>query len=108
VDVSSAPAVLTDRDGYATWTGDVPDDARVLLGSASSSRWQLEVDGEVADRSKAFGWANAFDPAAGRHGRLGFQTPATRYGLVAVQVLLWLAAIRALLRMRLGPREARS
>jgi GT2 family glycosyltransferase len=103
LDLAGAEAVVTEPDGHARWTGTVPDEARVLAALGSSERWRLEVDGQSVRRDKAFGWANGFDVVDGGRATLAYQTPATRYGMLAVQVLLWVLVLRSLVRSRLGP-----
>ena len=68
----------------------------MYLATASSDRWSLSVDGQSAPRSKAFGWANSFEVPASGNGSLGFSTPVSRYGLLAIQIAMWAAAIWAL------------
>jgi hypothetical protein len=104
-DLAGAEPVLDDPDGFARWRGDLAADRRVLFAASSDDRWQLEVDGERVPRHTVFGWSNAFDVSAGGNGALSFETPASRYVLLGVELFIWLIAIRMLLRMRLGPRE---
>jgi GT2 family glycosyltransferase len=104
-DLSGATPVLLDGRGHARWSGEVRSGARVLLAAAASSRWQLQVDGASAPREKAFGWANGFDVAQGGDATLRYQTPATRYGMLALQTLLWLVAVRAVIGHRIGARR---
>lgn len=103
VDRSSAPAVLTDRDGRLHWSGDVDDATTVLLAHAHSDRWALEIDGEPAERVKPYGWATGFEVDDGGAGELRFDTPVVRYLVVAVQALVWLWAVRRLMKARLAP-----
>lgn len=103
VDRSSAPAVLTDRDGRLHWSGDVDAATTVLLAQAHSERWVLEVDGEPAERVKPYGWATGFAVDDAGEGALRFDTPVVRYVVVALQALVWLWAARRLLKARLAP-----
>jgi len=90
------PAV-TETSGHARYRGDVPTEA-LYLASASSGNWRLRVDGETASREKALGWANVFRlPAGGDEAVLRYRTPVAHYGVIGIQVLLWLFALRALL-----------
>jgi hypothetical protein len=103
LDLDDAAAVLPDDSGYLRWTGDVDGDTSVLLSASHSDRWQLKVDGASADHSKPFGWANGFDVASGGDATLRFATSPLRYALLAVQALLWIWAVRSVVRARLGP-----
>jgi hypothetical protein len=60
----------------------------------------LTVNGHDAARAKAFGWANQFRIDESGSATLRFNTPITRYALLAIQVGLWTAAIRRLFRWR--------
>jgi GT2 family glycosyltransferase len=102
VDLSDAQAVLRDRGGHLRWRGAVPDDAYVLASVAHSERWQLEVDGRAAELEKPFGWSVGFPVGSGGDATLRFRTPPLRYGLLALQAVAWLLALRALLRVRLA------
>jgi GT2 family glycosyltransferase len=98
-DVSGATAVLPDEDGANRWRGDVPAGVTYLAAPANS-RWHLEVDGRSVDRRPAFGWANAFDVTTAGAATLSYDTPFTRYVLVALQAVLWLAAIAIAVSLR--------
>ncbi len=101
-DLRAATPVL-EEDGHARYDGEIPA-GRVYLAASSSGRWQLRVDGRAAEHGKAFGWANAFSGSGG-DATLRFRTPVLRYAVLAVQVLLWVAAIGVL---RGRPRRPRS
>jgi hypothetical protein len=60
----------------------------------------MTVNGHDAPRSKAFGWANQFRIDESGAARLRFNTPITRYALLAIQIGLWTTAVRRLLRWR--------
>jgi GT2 family glycosyltransferase len=100
VELSGSPPLLTDRSGYATAQGTVNSGSVAYLAAASSSRWSLSVNGHDAPRAKAFGWANQFRIDEGGSATLRFNTPITRYALLAFQVALWTLAIRRLLTWR--------
>jgi hypothetical protein len=106
LDLSGARPVLGDGAGHARWDGAVTAPA-VFVAEAASSRWSLTVDGEDAERAKALGWANVFSVAGdGGRGELRYETPLLHRGVIALQVVLWLVAVRALAvsgpRRRLG------
>jgi GT2 family glycosyltransferase len=100
VDLAGSPPLLTDHSGYTSASGKVNDGTDMYLADASSSRWSLKVDGRSAPRSKAFGWANAFTVDKGGTAKLSFTTPFQRYGILLVQVALWVGAIVLLVRWR--------
>ena len=99
-DLSGLPPLLTDHSGYATARGSVNGGSVVYLANASSARWSLTVDGRNAPRTKAFGWANQFQVDQSGAASLHFDTPISRYGLLAIQVILWVTAIRRLRQWR--------
>ncbi|MDQ2649457.1 MAG: glycosyltransferase family 2 protein [Actinomycetota bacterium] len=98
LDLGSAEEVLVDRDGPLGWSGSVPDDVTVLFSAGHSSRWTLEVGGQEADRQKAFGWANRFEVTDGGPATLSYSTAPTRYLFIGGQALVWLWALRQLLK----------
>jgi hypothetical protein len=104
--LAGSPPLLTDHSGYATAKGRVNDSSVVYLGDASSPHWSLTINGHDAPRAKAFGWANEFRVGQGGTAALHFNTPISRYALLAVQVALWLVAIRGLRRWRAQERAA--
>jgi hypothetical protein len=65
----------------------------VYQAAAASDRWVLDVDGRPAERSSAFGWANAFAVPEGGQAVLHYETPARRYLVLAAQAGLWVLAI---------------
>jgi len=104
VDLSAASPVLVDADGDGrTARGPVPAGDTVVQASSASDRWVLEVDGRRAERTDAYGWANAFPTPGGSDGGkavLGYRTPLVRHVLVAVQGALGLLALLVAVRMR--------
>lgn len=107
IDLSRARLALPDASGYLRWTGPAEEDSTVILSAAHSERWSLEVDGDTMDQTKPFGWANGYTITSSGDATLRFSTPLTRYVVLAVQVLVWLWALRTLLRVRLSPPDAR-
>jgi hypothetical protein len=101
LDLSEVPAVLTDETGRLSWEGVIPPDSYVTVSAAHSEHWQLEVDGDAAEMEKPYGWAMGFPVPEGGDATFRFRTPPLRYGLLAIQALAWLLAIRAAVRIRL-------
>jgi hypothetical protein len=100
VDLSGAEPVLTTRDGHAVAGGRAERAGPVLTASAASPNWELEVDGRRAERRTAWGWANEFEVARAGTARLRYATPVTRPLWLALQAMLWIAALVALTRIR--------
>ena len=100
LDLGGAVPVLPDEDGRLRWSGRVEADTDVLLAASASDRWQLEVDGEVAERTRPFGWATGFAVGEGGDATLRFNTPVVRYVILVVQALAWLWLLRRVLRHR--------
>jgi GT2 family glycosyltransferase len=105
-DLTGLPAVLVDHSGYGTAKGAVNADSVIYLADASSPHWSLTVNGREVSRTKAFGWANEFRVDQAGSATLHFNTPISRYALLAVQVLLWVVAVRRLRRWRAHERAA--
>jgi hypothetical protein len=106
VDLSAASPVLVESDGDGRGSrGPVPAGDTVVQASSASDRWVLEVGGRRAERTDAYGWADAFVTPEGTDGGeavLAYRTPPVRHGLVAVQAALWLLALVLAVRMRYG------
>jgi hypothetical protein len=100
-DLSAAEPVLTREAGHLTWKGEVGSQRQVLVSEASSDRWQLRVDGRTIDSDKSFGWATGYVVEDGGPATLRYRTPIIRYAMLLVQALVWLVALRALVRIRL-------
>jgi len=83
-------------------TGTVPAGTEVLVAQTPDIDWSFEVDGQVAVRRRALGWASAFMPTDGGNATLSYATPLwRRLGLVA-QLLIFMALVSAQLRRVLG------
>jgi hypothetical protein len=93
VDLTGSPPMLTDHEGYTSASGDTGAATNLYLADAATSRWSLEVDGHSAPRAEAFGWANVFAIDQGGAAKLSFKTPLQRYGLLVLQVGLWVGAV---------------
>jgi hypothetical protein len=90
--LSGSTAVLGTAEGPREVSGAV-EAGTVFVGESVSSGWELEVDGAQAERSPAFGWANAFEVPAGGTATLRYAPSVGRWVLVVLQALAWLAAI---------------
>jgi hypothetical protein len=99
-DLTGSPPVLMDHSKHATAKGSVNAGSTIYLADAASPHWALTVNGRDAPRTKAFGWANGFRVDQGGTATLHFQTPISRFGLLAIQIGLWVTAIRQLRRWR--------
>jgi hypothetical protein len=89
---SAADPVLTSSTGAARYRGQVPK-GTVFVAEASSSRWQLRVDGQLAARTRALGWANRFEVSRAGAATLRYRTSPLRWLAVLVQAVLWVIAI---------------
>jgi GT2 family glycosyltransferase len=99
LDLSPSSPVLDGSTSGVRFRGDVPA-GTLYVAEAASPRWQLESGGEVAPRSTAFGWANAFAVDEPGEARLRYRTSPVRWLAVAGQALVWLLALSALARLR--------
>ena len=82
--------------GPVRFSGPLPDASQVFVSESPSSRWELRVGGDEADRSDAFGVANVFAPDRAGAASLRFRTPILRYALLVAQLALWVVALRLL------------
>lgn len=99
LDLSASIPVLAGSSSVTRFRGDVPA-GTVYLAEAASPRWQLESGGEVAQRSTAFGWANAFAVEQPGEATLRYRTSPVRWLAIAGQALLWLVVVAAVVRLR--------
>jgi hypothetical protein len=98
-DLSGGAPVLPGR-GPVSFGGDLRGGGRVIVSEAPSSRWVLTVGGREATRRTVFGVANAYAPGGAGHATLHYRTPLPRYALLVIEIILWAAALRLLLRLR--------
>ena len=107
-EVQGAPVALPDAVGPYDFRGSIDAPSEVYLAEAASGDWQLEVDGSRVAREDALGWSNVFTVEGGGDAELRFVTPRVRYAILVGQVLLWVAALVYLLRVRVVTDERRS
>jgi len=103
--VTNAPVALPSTDGYANYSGDLPQPSTVYLASGTTG-WQLQVNGTTVDRRDALGWSNAFSAGSG-HATMQFSTPVTRPLALAGEIALWVLGIFYILRTRVARDERR-
>ncbi|HEX9969500.1 MAG TPA: glycosyltransferase family 2 protein, partial [Acidimicrobiales bacterium] len=104
-DLAGSTPVLPRRRSDTRYQGPVDGGREVYLSAASSPQWELRVDGDAAPRRTAFGWANAFTVDTGGPATLRYRTSPLRWAAIAIEVGVWVVAVRALVRRR---REARA
>lgn len=95
-ELAGAAPALTERSP-TRFTGPWPG-GDLLLSEAYSPRWRFRVDSAPAEHRKAFGWANAYRAAAGPDGSLRYHTSPLHYAGILLQLGLWVAAVRAVVR----------
>ena len=77
------------------FSGEVEVGTRVLLAESPSAGWRLSVeDRGSAPRESAFGLANAWDVEVGGSARLSYRSPVWQWGVIAVQLAMWVLAAR--------------
>jgi hypothetical protein len=102
VDLSGSEAVLPGQ-GPVRFKGPLDNPGTVLLAEAPSGRWELTVGGRTADRTDAFGVANAFAAPQPGSAKLRYRTPPYRWPLALVPFVLWAMAASLLWRTRARP-----
>lgn len=113
LDLSASAPALGEVRGPLRFSGPVAG-GPVYVAEAFSPRWELSTAGEVAERQRGFGWANAFtiDAAttAGAEGaldaQLRYRTSPLRWLAVAGQTVLWGAVVGLAARGRRDRRRA--
>lgn len=95
----SAPALSPPRSP-TRFEGRLSDGDALLLSEAASPRWQLQVSGRTADRTKAFGWANAFWPSTTGPAVLRYRASTARSAALVLEAALWFLAVRTVVRQR--------
>ena len=103
-DLSSANPIFIGADQFSTAIEEIAAGV-VYLGIPFDENWSLAVDGESISPRRAFGVTTAFDVEVGGLAELRYETPATRSLLVALQVVLWVAAIFAATRVTVSIRR---
>jgi hypothetical protein len=78
----------------------------VQLGVPFDQNWSLSVAGESIDARRSFGVSTAFDVTSAGQAELQYETSSSRALLIALQVVLWAAAIFLALKIRV-PRGRR-
>ena len=96
-DLAGSSPVLPRQTGRTTFEGTIESGSRVHHSVAASDNWSLEVDGRDAPREKLFGWAGGYLPETGGDAVLRYETTPLRYGMVALQLVLWFLVIRRIL-----------
>jgi hypothetical protein len=79
------PVLVTDGANLAEGT--------VYLAESTASGWELTVDGDVVERSRALGFANQFDVDPSGPATLRYKTSPLRWLAVLLQVALWVAVL---------------
>ena len=100
IELTGSPPVLPSERTPTRFSGPLGAGDNVLVSEASSPRWQLRVAGKAAPRTEAFGWANAYTSPASGAATLRYRTSLLRYAAVAVQVALWVGAVRLVVGRR--------
>jgi GT2 family glycosyltransferase len=105
-DLSASTPLFVGADQFGTATDEVAAGV-VHLGIPFDDRWTLSVAGTTVEPRRAFGETVAFDVASGGPGELRYDTSSVRWLAVALQTLLWVAAIvvAARVRVSVGRRE---
>lgn len=105
--ITGAPSVLDDPDGFAAWTGTIErDSSTIYVAQSGGDGWSLTQDGAPLDRAEVLGWASAYTGADPGDISLRFDTPPSRWLMLFGQVLAWVLVITYLLRVRVRVDES--
>ncbi|HZQ26802.1 MAG TPA: glycosyltransferase family 2 protein [Acidimicrobiales bacterium] len=100
VDLAGSPPALVKEHSDTSFSGIVPEGGTVHVAEAYSPGWSLRSGGSGAERRHAFGWATAFDGARGGSGSLRYHTNPVRWLAILIELALWVALVRFLVRER--------
>ena len=105
--VSGAPEVLLEPDGFSAWKGSIDTaGSTFFLSQSGAGDWSLTQNGDELERSDALGWASSFGPTGVGDATLRFRTPISRWLMLLGQVLAWSLVIVYLLRVRVRVDES--
>jgi hypothetical protein len=106
-DLSASTPLFIGADQLDPATDDVAAGV-VHLGIPFDDSWSLSVDGSTIEPRRAFGETTAFDVATTGAGELRYDSSPLRSLAVALQTLLWLAALflAARVRVNVGRRDS--
>jgi GT2 family glycosyltransferase len=99
-DVAGGKAVLPTAQSPLHFSGRLTAGDEVFFSQAASDGWSLKVAGRSSVRRRGLGWANAYTVRGTGNATLEYHTSPVRYIEVGIEVLLWAAAIRALVGRR--------
>jgi hypothetical protein len=103
--VAWTPVAPLRRDGTTHFTGRLDGGTDAFVSVPRDTAWQLRVAGHDRPKHTAFGWATAFQPAAGEpasggRATLRFVPSVVRLVVVVVELALWVLLIVAIRRLR--------
>ncbi len=103
--LTEAVPIMAGADQFEPSVADVTPGV-VQLGVPFDEHWTLSLDGDPVEARRSFGISTAFDVATAGRAELRYDSPSSRSLLIAMQVLLWVAAIFIALKIRV-PRGRR-
>jgi len=97
--LATPPAVLGTLPGTA-FSGELGADRSIAQSVTADPAWQLQLDGDAAERSDLFGWSQQFRTEQSGEATLRWATPWSMRLLQAVQVLALLVLLLVAARPR--------
>ncbi len=95
-----APPAVLGRVPGTKFTGELEADRRIGQSSTADPGWSLTVDGDPAERSDLFGWAQQFRTGPAGEAELRWSTSLAARGLQAVQVVSLIVLLVLVARQR--------
>lgn len=97
-----SPGVLPGSPPSPSYSGRLPR-GTVAYAAPYTDRWVLTGQGGSPLASRpSFGWATAYRVPSAQRASLAFETPSGRGLAIALEVVLWIAAVAALVTRRAG------
>ncbi|MEM7285326.1 MAG: glycosyltransferase [Actinomycetota bacterium] len=105
---SGITSTALNPDGAASFTGSVAVGDEVYFAAPLTDRWELEVDGRTVGPDVALDWAGAYRVPLSGEATLEYRTSGAHRLLMIGQLVTWVIAVLALLRVSGRAREVRS
>ncbi|MBK5223747.1 MAG: glycosyltransferase family 2 protein [Acidimicrobiia bacterium] len=94
-------------DGPSSASGEVPSGSEILIGSAPSTGWRADVDGDRVPTRPVLGWTSAAVVDEGGRASIAWVTPVVHRAALAGQIAAALVVVAVMYLTRAEQRELR-